>query len=132
MTYRKRPSRSVTNQLAELSMAVPQVVMQRLSLMMLAGPNPSARDLREMNMMWTEKMIAFHESWSAMTFEALRANQQLSRCLFDSFWSCSPFNLLNAPAHTDYLQRTASNILGKGLAPVHRRAVANAKRLGNH
>jgi hypothetical protein len=36
---------------------------------------------------------------------------------------------LNGMGHT---QRATAAILASGLAPVHRRAVANAKRLGRH
>jgi len=51
--------------------------------------------------MWTEKPIAFYQSWNAMMLEIYRGNVAL-----------------------------ATRVLGAGLAPVHRRAAANAKRLG--
>ena len=57
------------------------------------------QDQREMQRMGTEKVLAFWESMSAMGAEACKANASL--------WG----------------------ILEKGLAPVHRRAKANARRL---
>lgn len=57
------------------------------------------QDRREMQRMGSEKVLAFWESMSAMGVEAFKANASL--------WG----------------------ILEKGLAPVHKRAKANARRL---
>lgn len=111
-------------------MAVPQVVMHRLSQMMLAGPNPSAKDLREMNTMWTEKLLTFHESWFAMAFEAARVNQHVSLKMMESAWSFTPFKDVTLSNPTKTFLDATDSIIGKGLAPVHRCAVDNAKRLG--
>ena len=58
--------------------------------------------------MGTEKVAAFNEAWNSMALEAFRANQRL----------------------TVSFMQAALGIFGKGMAPVRRRAVANAKRLG--
>ena len=68
--------------------------------MWLAGPSPSLRDRNEFCRMWTEKPAAFLEAWVAMTMEMHRANVAL-----------------------------AARMWGAGLAPLHRTAAANAKRL---
>jgi hypothetical protein len=65
-------------------------------------------DHAELFRMGSEKVFAFHEAWVAMATQAVLENQKLAFSLMQSGLS----------------------IFGKGMAPVRRRAVANAKRLG--
>ncbi len=51
------------------------------------------------------------------------------RAYFQSFWSLPSRRKLSASSVAIQLQDAALGILGKGLGPVHRKAVANAKRL---
>ena len=118
---RKRRTTSLAVKMAELAFAVPQVVAHRVTRMAIAGPILSQRDRKEFKLMCAEKKEAFGESWSAMTMQACRANQALAASIFRSFSS--------AGAVTERLQGVALDVLGKGLFPVHRKAVANAKRL---
>ena len=113
---------------AELAFAVPLVVAHRVSRMATAGTSVSARDLKEFHLMGSEKTAAFHESWNAMALHAIRANQALGFSLWRSFWSPS-FGADASHAVARQMQSAALGILGKGMAPVHRVAVANAKRL---
>ena len=83
-----------------LALAAPEVVGHRVLRMWLAGASPSRRDRLEFYRMWVEKPAAFYASWNAMMLEAYRANFALA-------W----------------------RIWGAGLAPIHRRAAANARRL---
>lgn len=80
-------------------MAVPQVIAHRTARMLAAGANPSARDRLEFQRMGIEKAFAFWESMHAMWWSAWLAP-----------WS-------------------AAKMMEKGIAPVHRRATANARRL---
>jgi hypothetical protein len=114
---------------AELAFAVPQVVAHRLARMAIAGPTPSARDRKEFDLMVAEKKAAFTDSWSAMAAQAVRANQALALSLFQSFWSPSTRRKPSPAAVSARIQRAALGVLSKGVAPVHRKAVANAKRL---
>jgi sarcosine oxidase delta subunit len=120
---------SLVTKTAELAFAVPQVVAHRVTRMALAGPSLSERDRREFHLMGAEKAHAFSEAWDAMTMQAFVANQALAASLLRSFWThlpgCRPFT----PSMTAQLHSAALGIMGKGLAPVHRTAVANAKRL---
>lgn len=127
---RRSTSKHMATQAAELAVAVPQVVAHRMLRMALAGGTPSARDRREFRLMGAEKMAAFQESWTAMWLEALRAQQQFSLSLLQPLWF--PWAVAWPSRHLSAarLQRAALGVLGKGVAPVHRRAVANAKRLG--
>lgn len=93
-----------------------------------AGTSVSARDLKEFHLMGSEKTAAFHESWKAMPLQGIRANQALGFSLWRSFWSPS-FGADASHAVARQLQSAALGILGKGMGPVHRVAVANAKRL---
>jgi hypothetical protein len=96
--------------------------------MMLAGQKPSVRDQREFDLMVSEKKAAFSQSWSAMAVQAARANQVLAWSFFKSMWLPSR-RKPSAAAVTAQVQRAAISVLSKGVDPVHRKAVANAKRL---
>lgn len=101
-------------QAAEVAFAAPQVVAHRLARMALAGPMPNARDRREFHGMAQEKVHAFWQSWFAMGWAMTQAMQQAWLAMLQG----ARVPMLDAHA-----------ILGKGLAPVHRKATANARRL---
>jgi len=127
---RARLARQLTTQAHELATAVPQVVAHRMTRMALAGPKLSERDRKEFARMFAEKNSAFSESWNAMTLQALRSHQAISLSLLRSLWT--PPALRNKAAASTLaveLHNAALGVFGKGLAPVHRKAVANAKRL---
>jgi hypothetical protein len=119
---RRRSSPTLAAQSAALAVAVPQVVAHRLTRLALAGPKPSARDRREFHRMGAEKISAFQESWYAMAAESWRIQMQVAQ----AFW----FPWLAAGRGRPWQSGSAARaILGSGLAPVRRRAVANARRL---
>lgn len=108
---------------AELAVAAPQVASQRLLRMMLAGGRPSARDRREFERMVMEKQAAFIESWMAMSVSLIRANAAIAASMFSSRGG-----LPAAALHARW-RRAGVSSLSAGLAPIHRKATANAKRL---
>ncbi len=123
--------RNTTSQLArhavEIAIAAPQVVAVRTARMALAGASPSAKDRREFERMHTEKHDAFQEGWLAMWNESLRVQQRAAFGPMGAWWlPKSTFAKLTSPAA---LSRDALAIIGKGIAPVRHKAVANAKRL---
>lgn len=126
---RKHPVPSLTVKAAELAVAVPQVVAHRVTRMALSGPKLSDRDRKEFQRMVAEKSAAFTESWSAMATEALLANQALAGGMLRSLLSGAGGRRSSAASAAAQLQRSALGILVKGVTPVHRKAVANAKRL---
>ena len=79
--------------------------------------------------MVAEKNAAFAESWKAMAAQAALANQALAASFFHSFLLAARGKKPSATATAGQLHKAALGVLGKGLAPVHRKAVANAKRL---
>ena len=130
MPARRRPPASLSAKTAELALAVPQVVAHRLLRMAHAGPHLSARDRKEFARMIAEKNSAFGESWNAMALQALQSQRAFAAALA---LAATPTRSTRASpaAHAlaTQLQRATLAVIGKGLAPVHRRAVANAKRL---
>jgi len=126
---RTRKSKSLAVKSVELAVAVPQVVAHRVTRMALAGPTPSDRDRTEFDMMVNEKHAAFAQAWGNVAWHAFRANQVLTASLLRSFFT--PFSpkwpsVISAAAQ---VQNATMGVLGKGLAPIHRTAVSNAKRL---
>src|SRR5215471_13574882 len=112
-----RSSARLATQAFELSMAAPQVIVHRITRLAFAGLSPSARDRREFHRMGAEKVAAFYESWNAMYLALLRANLNLALSPFQFWWSSGRG------------WRTSMGVLDAGLAPIHRRATANARRL---
>lgn len=107
----RRQARSIVRSTSALALAVPEVIAHRVMRMWLAGTSPSARDRHELQRMGAEKVSAFQASWLAMSMEAWRMTLR--------FWA-SPFSW----------QRDAGlAMLSRGLAPIRRRASANASRL---
>ena len=126
---RTRKTMSLATQAAELAFVVPQVVAHRVARMAISGPSPSERDRREFQRMSSEKVTAFGESWNAMAMQAFHANQLLAASFLRAFWLPSPRGRPSANAVAAQLQGAALGVLVKGMAPVHRKAVANARRL---
>jgi hypothetical protein len=125
---RNRKSRLLAAQAVGLGFAVPQVLAHRVMRMALTGSSPSRRDQKEFYLMGVEKVAAFYESWTAMLAEIFRANAELWLTSAKLFWVHSPVTRSSRAAATHF-QRAALAVLSEGVAPIHRRAVANAKRL---
>lgn len=129
---RTRKTSLFMKQAAELAIAVPQVVAHRMTRMALAGPQPQSSDRREFKLMSDEKTAAFNESWIAMARQALAAQQALSFSMFDSLMWSPLRGLPSASTVANQMNHAAMGVLSQGMAPVHRRAVANARRLSRH
>lgn len=119
MARRKSSPARLATDLAELSLAAPAVVAHRTARMAAAGLTPSQRDRDEFLRMGSEKVAAFYQSWSAMYAQAFAAQWQLAQAMSTGALGAS-----------QALQKAMLSTLSAGLAPVHRKAVSNAKRLG--
>ena len=128
MPIRHRRS-SLALKSAELAIAAPQVMAHRLTQIANAGHAPSAGDQREFQRMFSEKGSAFVESWFAMGWQMLRAQQAMMMSVWQSMWWPTLWGRPIARSLGSQMQRAGWSIAGRGLAPVHRTAVANAKRL---
>jgi hypothetical protein len=110
---RTRTSKALAARSAELAFAVPQVIAHRAL----------RSDRKELHLMGAEKMLAFGESWNAMMMQSALEYQRVAISLAMSFWF--PWASRRSP-----FSSVMPAILGAGLAPIHRRARANVKRLG--
>jgi hypothetical protein len=80
--------------------------------------------------MGIEKIAAVNEAWTAMATQAFLENQKFALSFMQSLWFPWMRPTPTAKSVSRQLNRAAVGILGKGMAPARRRAVANAKRLG--
>ena len=126
---RIRRSVSLATKSAQLAWAAPQVVAHRVTRMALAGSDPSSRDRREFALMGAEKSAAFLASWNAMAMQAARAQQAFLLSWFKAVWMPWLGTRMTAASVANQMQNAALGIAASGLGPVHRRAVANARRL---
>ena len=126
---RQRSAKTLAGQVGELAVAVPQVVAHRVMRMAMANPVLSARDKKEFTAMVLEKQVAFAQSWFAVFSHTLRAHQDMTMSLVRLCWP--PLHLkANLPRNLARQFGNASlGIAAQGIAPIHRKAVANARRL---
>ena len=129
-TRRRRKSKSLVAQSLELGIAAPQVIAHRVARMASAGTSPSARDRAEFHRMGIEKIAAANEAWTAMATQAFLENQELALTFMQALWFPWIRPTPTVRSVSRQMNRAAVGILGKGMAPVRRRAAANAKRLG--
>jgi len=136
----QRQATRLNQEMTEMMLAAPQVVAHRTTRMLMAGNTPNASDSREFKAMGDEKITAFAESWQAMASQAMTSQMQLATTLTQmafkqssAWWS--PFGASRGMSTADMtqlghqMQSAAMQIASKGMAPVRKRAVANAKRL---
>jgi len=118
---RRRRAANTSARLLELGMLAPAVAGSRLARMALEGASPSARGRSELFAMVLEKQVAFAQAWSAVWTEAMRMQMQ-----FGMSWMRSvPTAAQTARIADAGLRRMTA----QALAPVHRRVLANARRL---
>jgi|SRR5690606_21273145 len=129
MSFPHSRKKSVALQSAELAIAVPQVMAHRLTRMALAGPVLSERDRREFQTMVLEKQAAFTQAWVAMAAETFRANQAFATSLLGSLFNPLAHTHMSSTKMAADMHKAAMGVLSQGLTPVHRKAVANARRL---
>ena len=124
-----RRTRSLALKTAELAFGCPQVIGQRVSRMAMAGALPQGRYGAELHRMGAEKVSAFYESWNAMAMQMFRANQTLANSLWRWYWQ-SWFTGQSIAWRVPSQSSLALGVLSSGMAPIHRRVMANVKRLG--
>jgi len=88
--------------------------------MALAGPTLSARDRKEFTGMVMEKQAALAQAWVGMFAEGVRLQQGFALSLLTG---------ATPSQHAARARSAAARLASTGLAPFHRKAVANAKRL---
>ena len=124
-----RKSQNLQKKTAELAEAAPQVIAKRLGKLAAAGPMLSKQDHHDLQEMVSEKQSAFTQSWLAMSMQMVFSQQELAMKTMKSMaWpkGTASFNIRQA---TDDAHSAALDVLEKGLDPIHKTAVANAKLL---
>ena len=126
----RRSRNSLARHSAAIAWTAPQVVAHRLARMAHAGPVLSARDRREFSRMGAEKVTAFYESWNAMFAQGLHIQQEMWSASLRAMWFPWQARTYSPARQVLALQSATSRILEKGMSPVRKRTVANARRLG--
>lgn len=131
----------------ETLLAAPEVIAQRTTRMMTAGPFPAARDRREFVSMGAEKVMAFSQAWFGASREMFSFQQQMAHVAGRQWWALvTAFRpvpghrgagaLLN-PAATmasmlgvgNRAVSTLPRVAHRAVSPIHARATSNARRL---
>ena len=138
--------------IGEMSMASAQVIAHRTARIASAGPWPDARDRREFARMGSEKVEAAAASGQAMAAHLATMNLDFgARAWRDwsaantALWSLATSRnagqfavrqaalariVARSTAAASSLSATSAGVAHRGLAPIHARATANARRLG--
>jgi hypothetical protein len=132
MAHRKMNSQRIAKQWVELAVAAPQVVMHRTSRMATAGVELSDRDRTEFARMSSEKVMAFYQSWMAMSTAAFAVQFELARAFSNAAAAVATGSQASAMSTVTATSNAATKVLSAGLGPVHKKAVANARRLSRH
>lgn len=119
---------SLARQTAEVAMAAPQVIAHRMTRMALAGPELSERDRKEFSLMGMEKAAAFTQSWQAMMLSSMMSAQKMAMQMWVSCWMPWLGGARGGNVSRQ-MQNATMTMLGKGIAPIHAKATANARRL---
>jgi len=109
----------------EVGAVAPIVIGYRLAGMARAGSEPSAKDRRELTRMGQEKVDAWYEASLSTGQRLFEANLALAGMFWRQAWG----GALSPAALTAWLARLGPGMLTAGLTPVHRRVVANNRRL---
>ena len=110
----------------EVGATAPMVMGYRLAGMARAGSEPSARDRREVTRMGQEKVDAWYEASLAIGQRLFEANLALAGLLWRQAWGGGA---LSPAVVTNWFSRLGPGVLTASLTPVHRRVVANNRRL---
>ena len=132
-----RKAQHLQRQTIDIATSTPQVIAQRVGQMMTPGYNPNGKDQAEFNKMILEKVSAFYESWWAMGWASMQAQQSMLLALTRMAPSLMPTPFAPAKAMTmgqmqtlgNNLLSSQFNLINKGLQPISSRVKANAKRL---
>lgn len=111
-------------QVAEINAVVPDIVSHRLMRLAWAGAMPSRSDRTELSRMSSEKWQAASQSAAAMTAFAMQ-QMAMAQSFMHAMWA--PW--LGMSQSSIPVTNPFAGMLSAGLAPYHRIATANARRL---
>ena len=114
-------------QVAEINAVVPGIVSRRIMQMAWAGATPSRSDRTELSRMSNEKWLAASQSAMAMTAFAMQQQLAIAQSFWQAVWA--PWLGMSGPRGLP-VSNPVAGMLSAGVAPYHRIATANARRLG--
>lgn len=113
-------------QVAEINAVVPGIVSHRLMRLAWAGVVPSRSDRTELSRMSSEKWQAASQSAVAMTAFAMQQQMAMAQSFMHAMWA--PWMGMS---HSSIpVTNPVAAMFSAGLAPYHRIATTNARRLG--
>lgn len=119
----------IYRQSEDMGYSAPQVMHKRLFMLANQKPFDNAKEMGEIERMVGEKTLAFFESWQNMGLQTWIAQQNIGQLMFDN-WLKLSFGKPIAYDQIFYqINFETLKILEKGMYPIHRRVLANAKRL---
>jgi hypothetical protein len=115
----------IGRQVAEINAVVPGIVSHRLMRLAWAGATPSRSDRTELSRMSSEKWQAASQSAVAMTAFAMQQQMAMAQSFMHAMWA--PW--MGVSHSSIPVTNPVAGMLSAGLAPYHRIATANARRL---
>jgi hypothetical protein len=116
----------LARQIAEINTVVPGIIASRLMRIAWAGTQPSRSDRNEFTRMSSEKWQAASQSAVESTMFFFNLQMEATQ----SFWQAAMFpwfGIQSRPGNTG--SNPGAGLMTAALAPYHRIATANAKRL---
>lgn len=114
---------------SELSLAVPDVINKRLTMIAMQNPLNNHKEMREMEQMVTEKQTAFMQSWQDMCTQSLISQQRIASTIMNNFWKMSTLQPVNPTTLMFQISNETLKVIEKGMHPIHATATANSRRL---
>jgi len=127
-SHLKLVTNRVAAQATDLVPVDPNVMVRQFPGNTVAAP--SARDRGQMRCTGAGALAVFAECWNALEMQALQANQGLAWSFIRSFWFPAASSVWPSADRAALRPGGAVMRAPEGIPLVHRRAAANARRLG--
>lgn len=125
----RRNMSKIYRQSEDVSWQSPHIMQKRITMLMQQNAFNDSKTLHEAEQMVSEKAMAFVESWQNMGWQTLIAQQHIGNLLFDNWLKIAFGKPIAVDQFFYQVNLETLKILEKGMYPIHRRVVANAKRL---
>lgn len=124
-----KTTQKLSQQALDMSLSVPFVMTQRMMQMATADWPLSTKDKKEFTRMGSEKVLAFGEAWFAMAAKTWQTQFMLAQQLMlGALGPNANYLKMAQTAQTKSLENM-QRVMVAGVAPIHAKTGANAKRL---
>lgn len=114
---------------SELSLAAPDVINKRLTMFAMQNPMNNRTEMQEMELMVSEKQLAFMQSWQDMAMQTMISQQRLANTMMNNFFRLCSGKPIAVDTFMYQLGNETLKVIEKGMHPIHATATANSKRL---